>query len=674
MVEGGNTLDELKISFDGEGVKGPNEENVINVISTEKELKYKFIIGNDGIWNTIQDYSKENVCKWTPKEEGKYMIMVQGKKEGSKKPFDFMTKEEIVVDNKKKLKLIRDVNISKESLSIGEKNTITVISDESSVLYRFWKAGKNGWEPLRDYTVDNTIVFTATEEGKQDILVECKRLNSKEKVDEFTTIRFYVNIPLKTEILDFKCITEERIVNNELMFKVKAAYDDKRSLIYKFIKINKEGKAVCIQDYSSRKTVYYQEKVPGTYKLLCLVRDLLSSAEYDDRAIIVYDVKPYNKINIESFTSDISSPQLVGTHIKFSTEVSGGRELLYRYIVEGPIGEDTGYIRNNYYTWSSREEGKYTIKLLVKDISYKGEYEDKRVINFELDQKSDKPVRIKDIITNNKSRVLLGTPINIKVLTEGGIEPNYSFVVYKNSRERERINYGVTNWVNFTPEESGEYEVDIRVKDKYSYKEYDSNVILKIKAYEYLPSEIDYILYKNNESYVVGDNISFQVLTQDTKNVLVKIITKINGYVVEEGDYSKDKVFNIKPKCPGKYTFEIYAKNVKCKKGYDSKKEINIYVTEALPVRDTVITMSKEKVKLNEEVSFKVESKGGKQVCYEFYIMEAGNWVKVQSYSRKNYYTFIPFLKGKYKIMVMAKSFYKKVKYEDYNEVEFYVE
>lgn len=673
MGEEGNTLDELKISFNGEEVKGPNEENIINVISTEKELNYKFIIGNDGIWNTIQDYSKENICKWTPKEEGKYMIMVQGKKEGSKKPFDFMAKEEIVVDNVKKSKLIKDVNISKESLSIGEKNIINVISDESSVLYRFWRAGKNGWEPLRDYTLDNTFIFTATEEGKQDILVECKRLNSKEKVDEFTTIRFYVNIPLKTEILDFKCLTEERIVNNELMFNVKAAYDDKRSLIYKFIKIDKEGKAVCIQDYSSRKTVYYQEKVPGTYKLLCLVRDLLSNAEYDDRAIIVYDVKPYNKINIESFTSDISSPQLVGTHIKFSTEVSGGRELLYRYIVEGPIGEDTGYIRNNYYTWNSKEEGKYTIKLLVKDISYGGEYEDKKVINFELDQKSDKPVRIKDIITNNKSRVLLGTPINIKVLAEGGIEPNYSFVVYKNSKERERIEYSVANWANFIPEESGEYEVDIRVKDKYSYKEYDSNVILKIKAYEYLPSEIDYILYKNNENYVVGDNISFQVLTQDTKNVLVKTITKINGCVVEEGDYSKDKIFNIKPRCAGKYTFEIYAKNVKCKKGYDSKKEISIYVSDALPVRDTKIFLDREEVRLNEEVTFKVESKGGRQVCYEFYIMEGGNWVKVQSYSRKNYYTFMPFLKGKYKIMAMAKSFYKKVQYEDYSEFTFNV-
>ena len=666
-------MDELKISFNGESIKGPNEENIINVISTENELNYKFIIGNDGIWNTIQDYSKENICKWIPKEEGKYMIMVQGKKEGSKKPFDFIAKEEIVVDSKKDNKIMKDIILNKTTMEIGEKNKISVISDEESILYRFWKAGRNGWEPLRDYTVENSYSFTATEEGRQDILIECKRLNSKEKVDEFITVRFDVNIPLRTEILGFTCLTEEKIVNNELMFKVEASYHDKRSLIYKFIKINKEGKAVCIQDYSSRRTVYYKEKVPGTYKLLCLVRDLLSNEEYDDRALIIYTVKPYNKVKVESFTSDISSPQLIGTAVNFSCEVSGGRELLYRYVVEGPISQDTGYIRNNYFNWSASEKGKYCIKLLVKDISFNGEYEDMKTINFELDEKCDRPVRIKDIITNNRGKVIKGQPINIKVISEGGIEPYYSFIVFKNNKERERIEYNVTNWANFTPEESGEYEIDIRVKDKYSYKEYDSNVILKINSYEYLPAEIDYVLYQNTENYIVGDNISFQVLTQNTKNTLIKVVTKINGYEVEESDYSSNKIFNIKPKCPGKYTFDIYAKNIKCKEGYDCKKEINVYVSDSLPVRDTVITLDKEEVKLNEEVTFKVESKGGRQVCYEFYIMEAGNWVKVQSYSRKSYYTFIPFLKGKYKIMVMAKSFYKKVKYEDYNEFMFIV-
>ena len=49
--------------------------------------------------------------------------------------------------------------------------------------------------------------------------------------------------------------------------------------------------------------------------------------------------------------------------------------------------------------------------------------------------------------------------------------------------------------------------------------------------------------------------------------------------------------------------------------------------------------------------------------------MENGNWVKMQGYSKKSYYTFIPFLRGQYKVMVMSKSFYKNVSYEDYDEL-----
>lgn len=56
MGEGEKTLDELKISFNGDKVCEPNEESIINVISSEEELEYKFIIGNDGVWNTIQDF------------------------------------------------------------------------------------------------------------------------------------------------------------------------------------------------------------------------------------------------------------------------------------------------------------------------------------------------------------------------------------------------------------------------------------------------------------------------------------------------------------------------------------------------------------------------------------------------------------------------------------------
>ena len=666
-------MEDLVILFDKDSPTNKEDEVLIEAVFGKEPLQYKFIIGNDGVWNTIQEFSESDTCIWNPSAEGKYIVMVQGKKEGSSRPFDYLAKEEFVIGEKEIEKLIKDVNMDKTHLTVGEKITIDVLGNEQGLLYRFWIKGNQDWEPIRDYTTSNRLVFTANKEGKQEILIECKEVNSSENFDEFTTIKFDVILPTKIEITDFKCLTEELLINQELVFKVSSSLDDKRSLLYKFIKISKDGKITCIQDYSSRRIVSYQEKEAGEYKLLCLVRDILSNKEYDDRAIMLYSVKAYNPISIKSFTPDTNSPQMNGSTINFKAEVDGGREIVYRYIVEGEVAEDSGYIRRNEYTWETQKEGEYTITLYVKDISYDGDYEDKKVINYTVDKKADKPVKIVDIITDNKKTVLIGQPINMKVKAEGGISLKYSFVIYKDNKEKERIGFSDSNWINFTPDEKGEYEVEIRVKDKYSSKEYDSHTFIYVRAKEYLPGEIDYILLPNKSSYLVGDLIDIEAIVQNTRSVLIRYVTKINGHLVEDTGFIQNKKIQLKPKCSGKYTFEVYSKNIKCEEEFDSKKEVSIYVSEATPVTNTKILCDREEVVCNNEVTFKVTSVGGKDVCYEFYIMEKGNWIKTQSYSKKNYYTFIPFLKGEYRVMVLAKSFYKKVNYEDYGELSFTV-
>lgn len=664
-------MENLVILFDKDSPRNKEDEVLIEAVFGKEPLQYKFIIGNDGVWNTIQEFSESDTCIWNPSAEGKYIVMVQGKKEGSSRPFDYLAKEEFVIGEKEIEKLIKDVNMDKTHLTVGEKITIDVLGNEQGLLYRFWIKGNQDWELIRDYTTSNRLVFTANKEGKQEILIECKEVNSSENFDEFTTIKFDVVLPTKIEITDFKCLTEELLINQELVFKVSSSLDDKRSLLYKFIKISKDGKVTCIQDYSSRRLVSYQEKEAGEYKLLCLVRDILSNKEYDDRAIMLYSVKAYNPINIKSFTPDTNSPQMNGSTINFKAEVDGGREIVYRYIVEGEVAEDSGYIRRNEYTWETQKEGEYTVTLYVKDISYDGDYEDKKVINYTIDKKSDKPVKIVDIITDNKKTALIGQPINMKVKAEGGISLKYSFVIYKDNKEKERIGFSDSNWINFIPDEKGEYEVEIRVKDKYSNKEYDSHTFIYVRAKEYLPGEIDYILLPNKSSYLVGDLIDIEAVVQNTRSVLIRYVTKINGYLVEDTGFIQNKKIQLKPKCSGKYTFEVYSKNIKCEEEFDSKKEVSIYVSEATPVTNTKILCDREEIVCNEEVTFKVTSVGGKDVCYEFYIMEKGNWIKTQSYSKKNYYTFIPFLRGEYRVMVLAKSFYKKVNYEDYGEFSF---
>ena len=82
-----------------------------------------------------------------------------------------------------------------------------------------------------------------------------------------------------------------------------------------------------------------------------------------------------------------------------------------------------------------------------------------------------------------------------------------------------------------------------------------------------------------------------------------------------------------------------------------------------MPVNSTKLQLLSNDLEIGKEVTFKAISEGGKEVCYEFYIMINGEWVLAQGYSRKNYYTFIPFKSGKYRVLVLDKSFHKDILY-----------
>ena len=77
----------------------------------------------------------------------------------------------------------------------------------------------------------------------------------------------------------------------------------------------------------------------------------------------------------------------------------------------------------------------------------------------------------------------------------------------------------------------------------------------------------------NKNNYLIDDIIDTEVIVQNTKNVLIRYVTKINGYEVEDTGFINNKKLQINPKCSGKYTIDIYAKNVKCEGEYDSKKK-----------------------------------------------------------------------------------------------------
>ncbi|MBU3214806.1 hypothetical protein LL033_08285 [Clostridium estertheticum] len=564
------SLDDAKQEYKGIEISVENE--------LENNLDYKFLVGLNGTWDTLKKSSGQSVAIWKPEVDGKYSIMVQAKRKESNKPFDFMSRTDYLVGESYE-KLIKDIYIDKMEIMVGEKITLTVDTINVPIMYRYWVHERDDWQLIADYSPENIMTWISKCSGEKEFLVECKNVNSKNMFDDSMKIRFNVQAIQALEIMNFKCLTENILEGTEIVFEVETKYEDNRMVLYKFVKIDFKGNRSCIQDYSTKKLVSYVETNRGNYKLLCMAKDMFSLKEFDDRALIYYNVDPYEEIGKEA-------------------------------------------------------------------------------------------VKIEDIIIDKKDTVLIGERIHLTVKATGGDSLRYSFVVFKDEKETEKIEFGINDFVDFTPEESGNFKLEVRVKDKYSKSEFDTSKNVYIKALECIPAKIDYILMDKNKYYMVYDTIHVQVIYENTSDTLINYILKIDNKVVEQTSFIEYKNYELKPKCSGSYAIEILVKNKLSTNAYDSRKEVKIEVHKALPITDTKILCGNENFAVNETITFKSQSMGGKDVVYEFYLMKKGNWRLVQKFSKKDDYSFIPFHKGIYKILVLSKSFYKSISYEDYDIIE----
>lgn len=634
-----------------------------------EDLLYKFIIKCDGGWETIRDFHEDDFAYWTPKKDGKYMVMVQSRKRDGKKPIEFTSRIDFIIGSIDE-KLIKDIIMSNNEIKLGEKIEIDVIPNKLPIMCKYWISEDCKWNLIRDYSVDTSLSFTPSREGEIEMLIECKEEDSEHQFDDFKNVTLKVLPMEQIRINNIQCLTEDLIVGNELTFEVDAHFNENRVVLYKFIKIDEYGNMRVVQDFSSKRLVSFTEIIPGKYKLLCLLKDMYSHESFDDRGIIHYSVDKYKPIKILNFTSDLSSPQLEKTPIEFKAICSGGDNLLYKFVVDGNHHSTSNFTTNNSYKWVPEKSGLYRVEVLVKDSTYSDDYEEKAFMDFAIDEDYTQNVYIKEIKLNKDKQALINDSIKVKVEATGARSLLYEFCVKKEGKKVEFIKYNEKDSFKFTPTKVGKHEIEIRVKHPKSARDYDVHSVIYIDCKEYIPAKIDYILTEKKYMYIIGDEIVLEVITENTSSTLAKYKVEINGREVETTEFGIDKKFKLIPKCAGVYTVKIYCKNIFSTKEFDCTKEIVLDVLQGAPVTNCKITLDKEVIKCNEDVNFYVNCDGGKDKLYEFYLMEKGEWKLIQKYSKKNYYTFMPFYKGFYKILALCKSYYSKSSYEDYSIYE----
>lgn len=655
----------------GTSLPSPQEKGTEIKINIENKmydgLLYRFLVKCDGgSWQTIRDFHEDCEAVWTPSEEGKYMIMVQSKMPDSKKSHDFTSRIEYVIGCVNE-KLIKDIILSSSEIRIGEKLEVTVVPNKLPLLCKYLIKKDGEWSLIRDYSLDTMLSFVPNVEGNVELLVECKSIDSENQFDDFETMNFKV-MPMKHVRLNaLRCLTDDLILGKELTFEAEASYDESRVLLYKFEKIDERGNVHLIQDFSSKRLLTFVEIIPGKYKLLCTIKDMYSHKKFDDRAKIHYEVVKYKPIKILSFTSDLSSPQIEKTPIEFKAICSGGDKLLYKFIIDGNLNESSSFSENNSYRWLPETSGIYKAMVLVKDKTYMDEYEEKATLDFTIDKDFTRNIAIKEIDLSNKKQILLNEHLNIKVNATGGQNLLYEFIIRKDNNEILHLEYDEADNMTFIPTEVGKYILEVRVKHPKSKRTYDAHSMISIDCKKFIPAKIDYVLTEKKDTYVLGEEIELEVITENTKDTLAKYCVEINGRSVEATEYSSNKMFKLVPRCVGTYTVKVYCKNILSTNDHDCKRELSFRVMEGPPITNAKIIVENRNIKVNENVIFKVECDGGRDNLYEFYLMEQGEWKIIQKYSKKDYYGFMAFYNGFYKILALCKSGYSKEAYDDYD-------
>ena len=139
---------------------------------------------------------------------------------------DFQNKESVKISASKE-KIIEEVALDKDEITVGEKCSIEVKSYyDNNMLYRFYIKRYKDWDIIRDYETDNILKYTATQVGEKEFLIQCKRIESNEVFDDYRTIKVNVKEMRQLTINNFKCENKDLLVGEQLRFKVETNYHD----------------------------------------------------------------------------------------------------------------------------------------------------------------------------------------------------------------------------------------------------------------------------------------------------------------------------------------------------------------------------------------------------------------------------------------------------------------
>jgi hypothetical protein len=333
---------------------------------------YRFMILQNGVVTTIQDYGNGNITTWTPTKSGPYTLIVHAKEKannGHGLYFELRDSIQYFINGGK----VTSVQVS-TSLPSPQPYGIDITLHANSLgseepEYRFFVRDDNGQTTtLQEFGNSDTATFHPLKSGTYTIIVHAKDKSYKNSSYEARTeMSFVVNGGKVTTVQVSTNQPSPQVLGTAITLT--AGSTGSLEPEYRLYVRDNNGQVITLQEYSSLNTATWTPTKSGTYTIIVHARDKsYRETSYEARTELTYVVNGDKVTSVEVNTNTITYK--VGTPITFTASSLGSVDPDYRFfLVYGTQSTLQEYGNGDSVTWTPTKAGTYKIIVHASDKS-----------------------------------------------------------------------------------------------------------------------------------------------------------------------------------------------------------------------------------------------------------------------------------------------------------------
>jgi|GEM_PF-2633888 len=638
--------------------------------------QYEFQVKQDGSgWETVQDFSGQNDCTWTPPAIGAYDIRVYAHNSVPQEDAVDTITSYVGTDIPKQQGA--DLVAAADSNEYNQPVTLSATTEGDESLtgraeYRYtYKYGRR-WHEIEDWTDNSTCDFTPPRKGTYYFRVYIRTQGRTGRYDTYKTIKYIASdIPKQKSVTLAPDKPPVQEAGTDIILSAQATVNnatlaDRAQYLFKY----KYGRRWTeVQGWSDDPTCTWVPERKGTYYLRVYTRTEGRSG-YDTYDTYKYtvDIQPLESV---SLAIDKDSPQEAATEITLTANAEGlhadGTEL---YLIRAKMGRRwyaiSPWSTNNQATWTPSKPGSYTLQVLARAAGRSG---------YDVVYKAPQPYIVTEIpkqtgvslTTDIREGQEYGTDVTLTATPAAGVASDraeYRFIYKYGRRWHEIQDWASSNTCTWQPPRRGTYYIRIYSRTQGRTNRYDAYDTIK-SYFADIPKQTSVnltfdkapIQESNTDILLTAENTTANETLAGRAEYMFKY--KLGRKTEMIRDWSKENTCTWTPVKKGKYILYAYVRT-EGRSGYDAYKYYKYYEIDVTPLTNVSLTAeqpSPQKAGTDITLTATAEGLHADNALYRYLYKYGSRWYEIQDWTDSNTCTWkLPEKEYMYTVLVQARA------------------